>query len=534
MTGLRGWLLASLWLGLAVHPGRAQLIIAPSVVDAVLPVSNNRGLTVGVNNAGSTELNCSISITHLDIQANGLPVVSQSDTRSCRDWLTVSPTEFALTPRQDRRIGLTVKIPKDAGGGYYAMLAISAKPIAERDPTTTGSGATLRMGYLNYVPILLTIPSPTMKAALEPQPPQLIDVGPDGFGVAVAVRNSGTLHARLEGALEVRAENGLVLDTLSLGSGYLLPEHRREYAARGGLRLPDGTYRLTCSFAIQGQPGSRRSEHPLIIRDGRPELRELSAADRAALAQTALGFRVSTNTLGLRLGAGSTRTLYAELVNLTDTPLPIRATVVEWVRGPDGQDRCGTFEPTHGRSLGPALTLRQPTLTLAKKGRQRVPLSVTLPAGSRGEYYAAVRFDRADRAASEDPAQIARRAALVQVYAEQTAQPAVRVDRLEVAPNPRSGVDLALSLTNTGNVGLVPGVQFEVYDERDQLVDRFALPAGKLVQAGLGAVLHARCETALARTRHRFVALVGVDGRSRPTATPVELDLGATPAVGGP
>lgn len=521
---------ARLWLALSAGliwttRASAQLAVSPVIVDTMMAPGTSRVLDVKVANSSTTALNCSVTLHHMDVVEAGRPVVSDSDARSCRDWIEVKEPAFALPPSQSRRLSFSVKVPRGISGGYYAMLGVSAVPADIAEPDAQPTGARIRLSYLNYVPILLTIPGPTMKAILDPQPPTVTAKPDGGLDVAVAVRNKGTLHARLEGAIEFRSETGLLLDRVPLSSGYLLPDHERTYAARGDVRLPDGSYQLVIAMGIKGQSAVSRTAVPVILRAGQAILRELTETERDAFRATALGFIVGPRLLGVRLPPGSSRTLYAELVNTTSEKMVLQATGVEWVRNPAGADECSDEAPLHHRSLKPRLELRQPIVELPPRSQRRVPISIALPKDSTGELYAAVQFERVDRPGLPAPQARARRSVLLQVYAEKTAQPAVNIDAFTATPNLRSGIDLVLRVTNTGNVSLSPVVSVTITDDRGQQVDTINLPPGSLIQAGMGAVLQAQCTKALAVGVHRFLVSVGVDERSKPETATVTLDL---------
>jgi hypothetical protein len=106
-----------------------SLTIAPSIIE--LEVNQNEEITqvISVTNNSDIILPIKIETTEYTQNEFGIPSFSETDLQySCRDWIEVDPTDFALNPYESRDITITALIPQAAEPGSH-FASVLFKPI---------------------------------------------------------------------------------------------------------------------------------------------------------------------------------------------------------------------------------------------------------------------------------------------------------------------------------------------------------------------------------------------------------------------
>ncbi|OGX15885.1 MAG: hypothetical protein A2166_01955 [Omnitrophica WOR_2 bacterium RBG_13_41_10] len=80
-------------------------------------------------------------------------MVAGTDELSCADWITFVPQEFTVSPFGKEYVNYTVKVPKDAVGGHYAVLffeSLMGNPD-EKPEGMVSMPVAIRIGSLFYI-----------------------------------------------------------------------------------------------------------------------------------------------------------------------------------------------------------------------------------------------------------------------------------------------------------------------------------------------------------------------------------------------
>ncbi len=445
-----------------------QMAITPIIIETEAHPGGVKTFFVNIVNNGKNLLECAVRISAMAVEAGGLPYEVAEAPRSAKDWVTVQPEKFTIAPKEGKRLICTVRVPKEAGGGYYAIVSCHGIPQegGAEAPAEKGVGAGIRLTHRALVPVLLTVPAPRMEAVIDAAKPIIkLEQGGRSYALQLPVRNRGNIHTRMAGTVEVRSDADQLIEKFELeaGRGFILPMHERLFTSRLKVSLPDGVYVARVRLDAKGGTPMQNA-FPFFVKDGRPTVAELTDELKAALLKQSAGFTVTPSQMLLALRPGGRRMQAVELVNMTRQEIAVQASLVEWCRTPDGHDLAAEAKPPHGRSAREWVSLRDKEIKLRPLSRQRVPVTVDLPKSAEGEVYAAVSFDRKDVQLDASPAGRARRSSMLRVWAEGTGACAAEIASFQAVRKPNGVVAIALRFKNAGSLSIEPEVDFSIED----------------------------------------------------------------------
>ena len=448
-----------------------QISVAPLILDEITVFPGSvKSIFLVVGSTGKSTQDCTVSVSGMRVAEGGLPIPADDAPRSCADWITVRPATFTLSPGQGKRIVLQVRVPRGTVGGYYALISCTATGQEAGDAEGQGRvQAGIRFRYRNLVPVLLAVPGSNMQAIIDGAAP-MFSKAPDGDGytIKLLLRNRGNTHARITGSFEIRTESGRSLDKFEMGSGrgLLLPEHERLFESKSNVNLADGVYRAQVRLDLDKSSRPMEKVFSFYVEKGQPRVAEISEELRTKLVSQSSGFIVTPRQVTMASRPGGRRTEAVEVVNLTENELTVMACTGEWLRTPSNMDVILDGAPAHKRSGLNFLTLRKPEVVLPPNGRRRVLLLASIPSNATGEVYAALYFDRRDRALDETPQARMRRGARVCIRAEGTGQRDAEIDAFEVSRDTKGAAIFTVQYRNTGDLSITPEAVFTVREER--------------------------------------------------------------------
>jgi len=466
-----------------------QLSISPLFVEPTVYPGATATFRVNVGNNGKEVLNCAIRVSAMMIDIGGLPQEADESPRSCKDWIKAEPTEFTLGPREGRQIICRMNVPRNVSGGYYAIVSVLGSPekIDMEAGGRRGIGAGIELTHKALVPILVTVPGPRVQAVIEAAEPTITRASGKGCVMTLPIRNTGNIHCRMAGTVEIRSESDQLVERfdLSAGRGFILPLHERVFRSRLQVSLPDGLYVAKIRLDAQGYRAPMQNAFPFYVRNGVPVVAQLSEEEKQELLSKSAGFAVVPQQMYVEAPAGGWRMRAVELVNMTAEPIRVQGRVMEWFRDPTGHDQVLATSPAHGRSLKDYLELREPEIELSPRSRRRVPVSIAPPADATGEGYAAVYFDRPDMQLDASPESRARRSCLMRVRAGKTGTVEGRIEEFTAVQEPSGVVTMRGVVRNTGTLSIRPDVRFSVLDDQGRTLSK-PLPAESdfAIQAG--------------------------------------------------
>ncbi len=224
--------------------GERTIGVAPTRIQLAVSAGEAVSGEVQVVNAGDEPFTVEASATSWTVNARGERVWQDlpPEQRGANLWVTLAPRKFRLAPKQLVRVRYTVTVPREALGGYRAMLVFkmlpepgAPKPSApgqaegsalgdeEKPPTVTPQLAFIgRVG----VPLYLDVEGPAGEinpkgelVRAEVIPPR----GAQPLSFAVHFRNEGNTHLNLSGLVVITDSSGKVLGRVKLDSRVAIP-----------------------------------------------------------------------------------------------------------------------------------------------------------------------------------------------------------------------------------------------------------------------------------------------------------------------
>jgi hypothetical protein len=162
-------------------------------------------------------------------------------------WITVSPSKLDLPAGESGDFTITVKVPSNASaGGHYATVFAKSET-----GTVNVNGASLTP--LIGTSVLLKVAGNLTESAdvveFSTSRARLVPGEPIDF--SVRVRNTGNVHVRPQGTIQIFRDNVKVDEVAVNDDGLtVLPSSIRKFAASSNKTLPSGSYtaRLTMTY----------------------------------------------------------------------------------------------------------------------------------------------------------------------------------------------------------------------------------------------------------------------------------------------
>jgi len=168
------------------------------------------------------------------------PLPLGSMPRSCAEWISVSPAVFELPPRGKREVNYSIKVPKQAKGGYYGVLFF--KKEAEPLKGQIGARVAVRVGCSFF----LETPDKTKKAKIEDISVASSDTIQGYFS------NVGDVLLISKGNFYAMNEEGIVADRGEIREKefHLFPEEKAPFTVNLSKELALGRYTLVINFDL--------------------------------------------------------------------------------------------------------------------------------------------------------------------------------------------------------------------------------------------------------------------------------------------
>ena len=499
----------------------SQLSIIPSIVELNSYPGALRTFTINVDNTGELSLSCTMKVSAMKL-VEGIPVEVDDSSRSCKNWISVKQESFKLKPKGGQQIVCRLQAPpKDVVGGYYAIISCLGIPeINQNQDLNSGVSSSINFSYKVLSAIMLTVPGPNLKAVIEAGIPMLeTGEGGKGYTIKLPLRNLGNIHTRMSGTAEIRSEAGQLVETFTMeaGRGFILPENERLFTSKGLVNLSDGFYITNISLVTGKSNLPMKNSFQFYVKDGQLILGNPNDEQKSQIEKESAGFIISTPQLNVEMPAGGRRTQSVELVNLTKNVLKVKATPMEWYRTADGQDVIMSDQPSHNRSAKDMILLLQNEIELRPMGKQKLIMTVSIPKGIDGEYYASVTFDRADIQLDNSQQSLTRRSVMLSVSAKGTGKRNAEIKEFSANPKPNGAFTFTMLFKNIGGLRIDPDVSFTLTDEKGDAIGKIA-PSQRppFVQAGGEGIINADWSSVLNPGRYTVQAVFRFDPNQPP------------------
>jgi hypothetical protein len=299
--------------------------------------------------------------------------------RSSLAWLTPSTREIPLAAGSSGKVAVTVRVPREARGTYFAGFIFQTKPEG-------GGNVPLVIRFL--IPVLIDVQGPAQKTI------KVEDVGlalmprqgersAQTFG-AVALKNDGTMWGRATGEIVVSSQvagNWRRVTSIKLPNRRVLPGSQIFLGDSTGRNLPTGTYRLDARINVDGR------QLPTVTKEIRYE-----GDPAASVVAEDVELALDPATQEVDLQPRATRNVTVNLRNPSQSTVKAKASALipPTLSGVAVGSVVGeSFSMHEWMSVSPA----EVTLGPGQERRVRVQVSVPAEELQKPFYFGAVKFD---------------------------------------------------------------------------------------------------------------------------------------------
>ncbi len=258
-------------LGLLVSPTQLGLVGKPGqIVSGTLHVSSSK----------SEENHISLAISDFTRNEDGQVVEildSKLQPRSCKGWIDVDRSDFVSPAVGSVDVTVSARIPADATGSYWALVALASQPPA-RD--LRGQGVAIRLIPRVAIPIVVTVEGTTKPAvAIIETRAVRADKGVDVYST---IENTGNTAVLISAAfsLERRSTGGGEAEELAgttVGPLTSLPGTRMK--AKGHLEYDGSLAGVQAHAYLRYGPDAADSTEAVAVIEDRPPVRQDSAVN---------------------------------------------------------------------------------------------------------------------------------------------------------------------------------------------------------------------------------------------------------------
>jgi len=409
------------------HPAASQQVM-PDFQDLSVARGQRVRLDYTLTNAQDIPLNCVLEVSDMAPSLDGFPQPRPGYARGCSNWAEVSADSLVLDPRSVANVTLEIQVPQDAAGGYYAIVeglfratdrSLDQLNLADRAPgrrpffPPTAFRSILLIEVKTRENRVLVVPDSLHVDSGRHGSESITDPGmhgAQGWSVDFVLRNDGTVHSRVAGTAAIWRSNGTLVgkSPFEVGRGYLLPDTRRRFRARGRENLADGLYLAKFDLTVERQ-GRFQEATPFHVLDGIAVPGEPDSSTIVLLRSLLPRFALREPFRETRVRPGRITSVLSSLVNTQDDSLELRPVPVVWEVDSLGVNHLMTIEEHPGN--GPHGWVAEIPESLVLEPRRSGTCRVRLqpPADLQdGEYYFGVLFEDVDGAPTPPSARLNR------------------------------------------------------------------------------------------------------------------------------
>lgn len=426
----------------------AQLRISPPIKRLTVRPGSTRDFSVSLINSGGQPVTYTVGIQDMGMHPNGMPFSKPDLPRGASKWLSADAETLTVAPGEMKTVRIRVKPPRDAAGGYYALVGFRMPP-----PSPGGSGRGVAFGQVVTTAVLVTCPARQIEVSAE-----VTDMNLSALSVATpwevrsTFANTGQMHMYVRGEATLMDGQGRRLDRASfaVGSGTVLPGYPRVFTASFSRGFPDGLYTVKAEFQTDMGVRIAGKSASFAVSGGIASTDVLSPEALAAMEATKPKFAISTYREHFELPPGASRKAVVRVTNLTKDQVRLQPVLLCWDLD-ENADLCFTDDPRHGRPATAWLELPSDELVVDPGRSAAVRYSVSAPRAGSGEYYGAIFFREADQPVPSDAKTVRSRSVILTCLARGSARRAVEITRLSFERSPEGGGVFAVTVKNTGN-----------------------------------------------------------------------------------
>ena len=397
------------WMLWAVRFSHASMQLIPAMQELKVQRGTKADFTITVRNVGDSDEPSRFDVYDMNMTIDGVPAIADSSySYGCSEWITLDPTNLLIKAGQSLTIHGTIQVPKQAEGGYYAMIkgTFSGSTIPLKTDKLRAGGSSLTIESSAAVVLMVTVPSLKNRAIIVPESlmvfPKAINVSDPNFFSAtnkgwqaiLPVRNDGNIHVQVSGMASLWTENGLHIESAEIkaGRGFVLPGSVRNFIATGQNALSDGYYLMRIALNTSDRR-AMANIYPFAVYKSEVQVNAQSEKLSELIKATAPGFSLHEPFIAKKVTPGGSTYLSIQLISSRPDTFLLYPRKVEWDIDETGSLVLGNALTMNSRSCSSWIEFTDSPLRITPGKSSSAKFKINIPPGISGEYYAAVVLD---------------------------------------------------------------------------------------------------------------------------------------------
>jgi P pilus assembly chaperone PapD len=238
----RLWLAAILFLIASVNAYAVS--VQPSVVKIQVAAGETKNGTFDIYNRSDKEVYIKVNLKDWIIDKRTSKrefLKSGTNPKTLNDWVIIEPEGFLLGADKHQTVRYTVKVPKDAKGGYWGLACFTTKPLEKKGGVVAAGEVVSFLGLEVVNTIEKKIEIRSIKAYNDAQ----------GMKLKVEVKNIGNTPIFMpapEGKYEIKNGKNETVTKGELNGQMILPEEIIDYETTDPVKLDKGEYTAVVFF----------------------------------------------------------------------------------------------------------------------------------------------------------------------------------------------------------------------------------------------------------------------------------------------
>lgn len=238
----RLWIAAILFMIVSVNAYAVS--VQPSVVKIQVAAGETKNGTFDIYNRSDKEVYIKVNLKDWIIdKRTSKREFSNAGTnpKSLTDWLIIEPEGFLLGADKHQTVRYTVKVPKDAKGGYWGLACFTTKPLEKKGGVVAAGEVVSFLGLEVVNTLEKKIEIRDIKATNDAK----------GVSLTVDVKNMGNVPIFMpapDGKYVIKNEKNETVAKGDLNGQMILPEEIIEYSTTDPIKLDAGEYTLVIFF----------------------------------------------------------------------------------------------------------------------------------------------------------------------------------------------------------------------------------------------------------------------------------------------
>jgi len=226
-------------------PAQVGLGLAPMREEMRLAAGGQHSGILTLTNDTTEKVRVVAEVLDFYIDANTSPQFgrqyAQEADYSCRQWLSLNPMEMELEGNAHLAVRYTIRAPQAATDrSYHCAIGFTTEPTAGQ---TKGTG--LRSAVQIVAAFYVVLGQPAIDGSVKDLKLEYVpDPKQPGWKATVVLSNSGLMHFRPTGDLDVLNETGKVVETVHFVPLPVLPKRDQNFVFPLTLAGGPGTYTL--------------------------------------------------------------------------------------------------------------------------------------------------------------------------------------------------------------------------------------------------------------------------------------------------